>query len=137
MTSADSKYQRITLYIGLSIPFCMMLLVAGAIYLPRWLVAVEPATVDFVYLIGQRDPYFQYRIKNHRLVRKQLPLPDQHTHTLGDLQFFVHEVSSNSSREISFEQASQFALDPTDIAPDGYRIAYGRRAGWFPFDSHT
>lgn len=137
MTATDSKYQRTSLIIGLSIPLCMMLFVAGAIYLPRWFKTVEPAIIDFVYSTGQRDAYTHYWVKDNHLIREQRPTPESYTATSEDLHFFLHEVASNRSRELSFIEASELFLNPSNLAPDGYRIEYGRRAGWFPFDNHS
>ena len=50
------------------------------------------------------------------------------------VQFFIHEVASNTSREITFSEAQALYLDPSAIAQDGYRIERGRHGGWFPFD---
>jgi hypothetical protein len=136
MTATDRKPQRTTLFIGLSIPLCMMLFVAGAIYLPRWFINIEPATIDFIYSMGEHDADTLYRLNDHHLVREQHSVPDHYDAKAADRQFFIHEVSSNNSREITFEQAAKFYLDPSNLAPDGYRIEYGRRAGWFPFDNH-
>ena len=137
MTATESNKQRNTLIIGLSIPIFMMLFVAAAIHLPRWFTTVEPAAIDFVYSMGERDYSIHYLVRDHQLTREQQAIPENDPRTGGDLHFFVHEVATNSSREISFEQARQLSLEPTAIAPDGYRIEHGRRAGWFPFDSHT
>ena len=133
----ESKQQRFTLIIGLSIPVLMMVFIAAAIHLPRWFIPVEPAIFDFVYSIGQRNSYVHFLVKDNRLIREDRAIPENYIPTPGDLHFYLHEVASNSSHEITFEQAQQMFLDPSGIAPDGYHIEHGRRAGWFPFDSHT
>lgn len=134
METIESKPRNISLIIGLSIPLLMIIFVAGAIYLPRILVTVEPAHFDFLYSMGERSAYTNYLVREERLVREDRPVPENVTATDSEMQFFVHEVSTNQSREVTFEEAQNFFLDPSAIAEDGYRIEHGRRSGWFPFD---
>lgn len=130
----ESNPRNYSLIIGLSIPILMILFVAGAIYLPRWFITVEPAEFDFLYTTGQRGAYTNYLVREERLVREDRAIPENVSQPQPEPQFFIHEVASNTSREITFSEAQVLYLDASAIAQDGYRIERGRRGGWFPFD---
>jgi hypothetical protein len=133
MTTRDDKRQNISLIIGLSIPVAMILFIAIAINGPRWLSNVEPANVNFLYATGQQDPDVVYSVKDGRLaVTDNTP-----EHETGQAEypthFFIHDVTTNTSREIQFDEAKRLLLDGAVRSPDGFTISDGRRRGWFIF----
>jgi len=134
MTLQNDKKQNISLIIGLSIPIAMILFIAIAINGPRWFNTVTPPRNDFLYTTGQQDPNSIYRVKDGRLIIQEKLLPEGvNTTPLPALHFFVHDVSENTSLEVSENRAMKLALNGSLRSPDGFSIETGRSGGWFPF----
>jgi len=122
--------QNISLIIGLAIPILMIVLVAASIYLPG---LFSPAPkVNFLYVIG--DDYYQgqqYVVENGKVTKREVKYPEHHTP--GVARLFVHDVTANQSREVSFAEAQQLPLDANAKSSDGFEVAYGSRGdGIFP-----
>ncbi len=119
-----------SLIIAMAIPILMIVLVAVSIYLPG-LFAPAPQ-FDFLYVSG--DDYYaghQYVVENGKLAKRDVKYPEHYTP--GVARLFVHDVSTNNSKEIFFEEAQKFALDASVKSPDGYEVAYGStESGFFP-----
>ena len=122
--------KNISLIIGLSIPFLMIVLVAASIYLPG-LFSPQPK-VDFLYVTD--DDYYQghaYVVENGKLTKREVTYPEHYTP--GVTRLFVHDVLANESKEVSFEEAQQLRLDVNVKSPDGYEVVYGSAEyGFFP-----
>lgn len=122
--------KNVSLIIGLSIPFLMIVLVAASITLPEFF-APKPQ-VNFLYVTG--DDYYQghaYVVDGGRLVKREVKYPEHYAP--GVTRLFVHDVSANVSKEASFEEAQQLRLDSNSKSPDGYEVVYGNAEyGFFP-----
>ena len=122
--------KNISLIIGLAIPFLMIVLVAASIYLPG-LFAPQP-TINFLYVTG--DDYYldhSYVVENGELTKREVKYPEHYTP--GVTRLFVHDVSVNESKEVSFEEAQQLRLDANVKSTDGYEVVYGNvEYGFFP-----
>ena len=122
--------KNISLIVGLAIPFLMIVLVAASIYLPG-LFAPQP---KFNFLYVTDDDYYQghaYVIENGKLTKREVKYPEHYIP--GVIRLFVHDVSANESKEVSFEEAQQLHLDPNVKSPDGYEVVYGSAEyGFFP-----
>lgn len=122
--------RNISLIIGIAIPLIMIALVAASIYLPQ--LFAPPPKFNFLYVTD--DDYYQgrqYAVENGRLTRREIKYPEHYTP--GVSRLFVHDVSANQSKEVSFEEAQKLQLDAAIKAPDGYEVAYGNRDyGVFP-----
>lgn len=125
--------ENTSLIIGLAIPILMILFVAGSIYLPGLFVNPQ---YDFLYSVG--DAYYsgqQYNVIDGKL-QSPLPLPSGlPTHLpRQEPKFYMHDVKSNQSREVTLQQAQAFFLDTKPQSPDGFEAVYGSRGdGIFPF----
>ena len=133
MTTQDAKKQNISLIIGLCIPVAMILFIAIAINGPRWFNSVTPATVNFLYVTGQQDPYVAYSVKDGRLTVTDNTPENVTGRVEYPTHFFVHDVTTNKSHEIQMDEAKQLFLDGAVRSPDGFTISNGRRRGWFIF----
>lgn len=136
----------ISLVIALILPLIMIVAVVVAIYVPK--LFVEPAQYDFLYSTGEPKPFglVEYVVRDGRLVKEEIPreLFDELGPTrplipyAGDLRFFRHDVKTNTSQELSFEEAQKLRLNPYNKSPDGYSLVQGNRLnGFFPFFSET
>jgi len=134
MSKQDEKKRNISLIIGLAIPVAMVLFIAVAINGPRWFNTVEPATFNFLYTTGQHNPYAIYSVIDGRLTLQEQTVPEGGVAAEQyQKRFFVHDVASNVSREISEDEALGLYLDSSVRSPDGFTIETGRRGGWFVF----
>ncbi len=152
--------QNIALVVGLSIPLLMMLIIAGVIYLPRWMNSTPPPRYDFLYAVGDGVQYFApqnyyapayppyptkgvwpkytYRVLDGKLVRQTTgPVPKEYgTMPEGDVspKFYVYHVGTKKSSEITFDDAALYTLDSGVKSPDGFDIVRGQGSGdGFPF----
>jgi len=122
----------VALLIGLGIPVAMIVLIAAAIVIPRFISGIEDPQFDFLYAVGYVQGYRLFvddgRLQLEPPVSKDgaptSPVPPE-------LQFFIHRVDDNASERLSYEQASDLRLDDTALSPDGYEIVYGRKSEFF------
>lgn len=123
--------QNISLVVGLAIPVLMIVLVALSIYVPA-LLSPEPQ-YDFLYVTG--DDYWdsrQYEVQQGRLIKREVKYHDNYT--LPAARIFIHDVTTNQSREISFEEAQQLSLNSGSKSKDGWEVVRGSgHDGFFPF----
>lgn len=133
MTTQETKRQNISLIIGLCIPVAMIVFIAIAINGPRWFSDIEPATVNFLYVTGQQDPYLAYSVKDGRLAVTDNAPENMTGRMQHSPHFFVHDVTTNKSREIQMDEVKRLMLDGGVRSPDGFTISDGRRRGWFIF----
>ncbi len=134
MATKSTKKQNITLIIGLSIPVAMILFVAIAINAPHWFSTTEPPQYDFLYTSGHHNPHISYQVKEGRLQRQDTTVSQGGTKAAEVQQrFFIHDVSTNTSREVSEDEAMSLQLDGSLRSADGFRLESGNRGGWFLF----
>lgn len=111
---SDVESKNTALIIGTLIPFFMILLVAGSIYVPG--IFIQPQ-YNFLYA---KDPSAvgTYSVVNGKLEKK------------GDginAPLFLYDVRSGESRAVTFDVASSVTLDARETSPDGFTITYGSR----------
>lgn len=125
--------KNIPIVIGFSLPLVMILFVGLSIYLPG--LFLHP-TYNFLYSVNQTYSDSQtLSVSNNRLVQSPLkyPLADQN-YEYHEPMLYVHDVTTNESRQVTLAEAQQLHLDPSDQSPDGYRIESGSSSdGFFPF----
>jgi hypothetical protein len=95
----------------------MIVLVAASIYLPG--LFAPPAKFNFVYVTGE-DYYgrSQYVVEQGRLAKRT-------GYTPGAARLFVHDVATNRSQEMTFEEAQRLSLNPSAKSPDGFEVVHG------------
>ena len=118
-----------SLIVGISIPFVMIALVAISIYVPGRF--APQAKFNFLYAADGGDVgYFQYAVDRGKLMAPTSVYPNLRRMP----QFFVHDVASNRSHEVSLEEAQRLSLNSEAVSPDGWEMAYGGSGGGvFPF----
>lgn len=118
----------VALLIGLGIPVAMIVIIAAAITIPRFLTGIEDPQYDFLYAVGYGQGHRLF-VEDGRLQLEAPASEGQAPAATGrpELQFFIHRVSDNTNERLSFEQASDLHLDDTAFSPDGYEIVYGRK----------
>lgn len=125
----ESK-KNISLIVGIAIPILMIFLVAISIYLPI-LFAPTPR-FNFLYVTDDGYyPSYLYVVENGVLNKREVKHPEYPTPRVARL--FLHDVSANESKEISFEETRKLKLDANAKSPDGYEVVYGNTEyGVFP-----
>ena len=115
---------NIPLILGLSIPVLMILFVAASIYLPG--LFIQPK-FNFLYATGE-DSYYNdyYSVENGRLIKHEIGYPKYST-SPTEPRLYIHDVAKNESKEVSFNEAQKFALNPSSQSPDGFEIECGSR----------
>ena len=106
--------KNISLIIGTLIPFLMIVLVAGSIYIPG--IFIQPQ-YDFLYALNA--PQGELKVVNGVLARSG--------ESASKVKFFIYNVRSGEVTGVSFEEASLLKLDPTETSPDGFSLTYGSR----------
>lgn len=128
--------------LALAIPVIMVIAVAVAIYIPR--ANVVPPQHNFLYVVNLSDPYgagYYYTVQDGTLQQQKRSQPKSDSQKTAPIasgestRLFLHNVTSNSSEEINFEEAQKFQLDSKLKSADGYEIQQGSGGGVFPFFS--
>ncbi|HSW96522.1 MAG TPA: hypothetical protein VLF89_01720 [Candidatus Saccharimonadales bacterium] len=124
------KKKNFPLIIGFSIPLLMILFVAASIYLPG--LFLQP---KFNFLYSTDTDYYgsqTYSVNNSHLV--YIPQPTPTYRPYPSPQLYVHNVTTNESTPISFQEAQNLNLNPTAESPDGFKLENGNQGdGFFPF----
>ena len=124
--------KNIPLYIALAVPIVMIIIVAAFIYLPG--IGKKPR-YNFLYVSGDYASYNypgSYNVVNGRIAKipttntNGTPYPVQMAVTP---QLYVYNVTTNVSREISYDAAVGYTLDPATQSPDGYTVQQGSGGG--------
>ena len=124
-----SSKKNISLIVGIAIPIFMIILIAVSIYLPS-LFAPAPQ-YDFLYVTGgYHGRNFEYGVENGMLVKYEV---ESDRNATRKARLFIHDVSKNAGREVTFAEAQKLRLDANAKSPDGYEVVYGsRESGFFP-----
>lgn len=122
--------KNLPLYIALAVPVLMIFLVAGFIYLPS--LGKKPAH-NFVYASGRGAYYYGYsqggyQVVNGRLIYEPPAIP-YNSSINDDIHFYIYDVASNQSREVSVSDAQSYKLDSSIASSDGYVVERGNSGG--------
>jgi len=125
---------NITLWIALAIPVVMILLVAGAIYLPTlW---SKPAT-NFVFTLGGDNYYGPiYGVQGVRLAivqNRPQPTPPigSPSPVYAKPKLYLYNVKTDTAQELTLNDALLLLLSDSPTSPDGYEIATADGGGDF------
>jgi hypothetical protein len=122
--------KNIPLYIALAIPVLMILLVAALIYLPG--IGQKPR-VNFLYMTGTYVYDYGYgsggyQVSGGHLVYNMPTNPSNYVQS-GDANFYLYNVSTGQSQEVTLAQAESYNLDPSNVSSDGYTVQQGNASG--------
>ena len=132
----------ISLYIALSIPVLIVVVLALVIYVPRY--TTKKPAYNFIYSRAD-DRYYpsssEYSVRQGEITVETIPtpIPAPNERLMAPVasqepRLFLYDVSANSEKEISLEDAKQLTLDDSTISPDGFTVERGGQGGGvFPF----
>lgn len=129
------KKNNLPLIIALCIPVLMIVLVAAFVYLPGF--GKHPAH-NFLYITGYNTYYYgnqrEYFVSGGHLVHNPQPAyPSDYNKGISPPTsqpiFYIYDIVSGKSTELTFVQAQKYQLDPSIISEDGYRVERGNYGG--------
>lgn len=122
--------KNLPLLIAISIPILILVLLVISITLPSLLVKPQ---YDFIYMAG--DNYDrQYYVENSKLTKSE----SKSTYlSPAKKQFFLYDIQANIARELTFDEAQTYTLNPNKKSPDGMEIISGGGSSGFLFFSST
>jgi hypothetical protein len=114
--------------IAIALPIVMVVAVALSIYLPT---RHQNYQGQFLYTASDGSYYGlqEYTVANEHVAYK--PLTEEQLKfsggRRGTTHLYLHDISTNESNEVSFEQATQLTLDNARKSQTGLTIEYGTR----------
>ncbi len=122
--------KHLPLFIGISLPIIFIISMSIVIFAPS--LFIKP---QFNFLYTSTDIYSNnqtynavYEINNGRLELETNtaipPLPSNQDFTQNAGPLYRYNVRTNSSHEVSFDEAKNYAIDPGPSSPDGYTVKY-------------
>lgn len=125
------KKETLPLIIGIGLPLLLIVYVATTVYLPS---LFNKPLYDFIYTTGYDSRYVT--VENQTVKVNQKPSyranePPQQP----EFNLYYYDVSKESSKLISVEEAKNYELDPSEKSPDGYAVSNDRDRSYsfFPF----
>ena len=112
----------------------MIIFIAVSIYLPT---LGKSTSYDFLYASGY--VYYtsdRFSVTNNKLEVRPQPSSSTYGYDPQDraTKLHIYDVQTDTSREVSAEEATQLILDDNPVSPDGFEIVNGSRSGgFFPF----
>lgn len=119
------RNKNLPLIVGLVLPLLFIAVLSGVLFVPS--VFVNPQH-NFIYA-GERDysyyraQYSMYGVTNGQIVFTPA-VPEEGKPIGNPPKLYLYDVKSNSSHEISLDDAKKIALDPGPSSPDGYTVSY-------------
>ncbi len=137
--------QNITIVLAFALPFILIFGVVVSIYIPSLFVKTD---YNFIYAFCTNQNYYscdstlpkKYTVKNGKLViRDESAAPiDTNKNGIPDMKeyparLFLHDTKTNTSREITKEEAESLTLRGLLTSPDGASVSgrYDRNGGDF------
>lgn len=126
--------KNVPLFVALSIPVLMIVLVAVSIYLPAMF--IKPQT-DFIYIV-EGDFYCggtTYLTQMGRVVETQVKtntnnkICNEQYRVKSNTRLFYYDVKEDVSQEISYEKAAGFMIDDMTRSADGFEVVSGSYGG--------
>lgn len=121
------KTKHLPLIIGISLPLVFILIISLVIFTPSLFVKPQH---NFIYT--SENSYYEYNqhfkntyvVKNNKIAMESVPPRLNYTQTKEAPTLYLYDVISDSSHQITFEEAKKYTVDPGPSAPDGYTVAY-------------
>ena len=115
--------------VGIALPIIFIILISIIVFVPP--LFIKPQN-NFLYIIENNYYTYnqgylnEYKVVNGQLALDPLPIPKNRP----DLKLteaptlYLYNVKTNTSQQISFEEAKRYVLDPGPSSSDGYIVKY-------------
>jgi len=119
--------KNLPLILAIALPILLIIVVALSVTLPS--LFIKP---QFNFLYASSNNYASYRVfsvVDGKLTRVEIkqPIKDAYYEPQVVPQLYLHDVATNSSRQVTFAQAQEFVLDSSPKSPDGFEVVNGSR----------
>ncbi len=132
------KIKNLPLIVGIALPIIFIFIISIVVFAPSYFVKPQH---NFLYSNENSSSYYDsyrntYEIVDGRLSLKLLPIQAKAIYNYkGDSpSILLYDVKSNTSHQISLEEAKNLMLDPGPSSPDGYTVSYGNEGDYGIFD---
>lgn len=119
------KKENIPLLLGLFIPVVLIFFVGVSIYVPTLL--TQPK-YNFIYVAGG-DYYLLdgFAVQNNKVIKRDINYPPNYSTQRPPIEpkLFLCNVRTNTSTEVSFEEAQKLRLSSDPMSPDGFEVSSG------------
>lgn len=119
--------KNIPLLVGIALPILFIVGISIAVFVPS--IFINPQH-NFIYT--EENTYYgygqgyrsTYKVENDRIVLEQLPMRDKDTYKGDAPTLYVYNIKTDTSHQISIDQADLLRIDPGPSSPDGYTVSY-------------
>ncbi len=121
--------EQLPLIIGISIPIIVTVAVGLSIWIPT-LYAPKPV-YDFIYSVNDGYTFDQqYVVQDEHLTKRVVPIPPKDVYPpIYTPILYYYNAETDSSKQISFEDAKNYRLNAGVISPDGFEVVMGNQDG--------
>lgn len=126
--------KKIALYLALLLPIIFVWFIMLLYWVPRFFIS---PSYDFVYFHQTRNTKSTFNVQDWAIVINSLNYREVEWYKdYPDL--YVHNTKTNTSRQITFEEAEKLFISPNDTSPDWFRFNRSYSSIWvFPFYSSS
>jgi hypothetical protein len=118
--------KNLPLIIAFLVPLAMILFIGGSIYLPT--LFIHPHD-KFIYSTNSPYPYDygdHYVVTNQTLEKVSIPYPPNYIKPPTEIhvadRLFLYDASTDTSSEITLDQAKMYRLSTSEISPYGFKL---------------
>ncbi len=122
--------KNIPLLIGIALPVIFILAILIIIFTPSFFIKPQ---YNFLYLDSNLEFYYPkyytnysntYVVVGNRLSLSPFPVIQGVLYKEGNIPMYLYDVKSNSIRQVDWNEAKNFNIDPGPSSPDGYIVKY-------------
>ena len=121
------RTKNLPLIVGISLPIIFVIAISIVVFISY--LSIRPQ-YDFLYSFDSNAYYGYdgykdtYAVENGAIVLKALAVAQNQTYKGDAPTLYLYDVKTNSSHEVSFNDAQGYSLDTGPSSPDGYMIKY-------------
>jgi hypothetical protein len=120
------KTKNLPLIIGISLPVIFIIIISVVIFTPSLFIKPQH---NFIYTT--EDTYYgnekyakTYEIKDSKIVLVPSTVQENQMLQKDAPTLYLYDVKTDSSHQISLEEAQKYTVDPGPSSPDGYTVTY-------------
>ena len=126
------KTKHLPLIIGISLPIIFIIIVSIIIFTPS--LSIKPQH-NFIYTVYDNYGYNQKYINIYTISKEQqiivetnplpeLPIPKDVIYKKDLAPLYLYDVKTDTSHQITLEEAQKYIIDPGPSSIDGYTVKY-------------
>ena len=123
------KTKHLPIVIGTLLPVLVILVVSISIFLPTFVLKPQ---YDFIYTLYDSYPSYgknyqnSYRVEDGKIALAPVIFREDIVANEVSPALFLYDVERDSTRQITFEEAQEYNLDPGSTSPDGFIVVHDR-----------